>query len=338
MRRYVQVKKRLIWVLILAVLVGVVPFVGLAKTKAITIGYVTMNMGSDSNVACYKGFTAYAKKRGWKVLLGDAQADTTKVSSLMINFVNKRVDALVMVCGEKSIIDMGVEAADKAKIPVFLGDTENIRDTVINSTSNCWAMGAFLGSQMIDRIRAVRKGSGPSYVCIIGMNDLYVHRQRQQMVEAVVKSPENKDIELLATDSVPLSNWADGSYDIAKAWITKYGKKISAIIGTWDGISWNIARAITSSGYNKNDMFTMSIDGSEQTYDLIRKGSPFVGVIAQNFAGWAKGIGDAIQAVVVEGKSPKSVVSPSRTIYTPYVWVDATNVPAKGQGDKVFQK
>ncbi len=199
-------------------------------------------------------------------------------------------------------------------------------------------MGGFLGSQMIDRIRATRKGDGPSYVAIIGMNDLYVHRQRQQMIEAVVNSPENPDIKLLATENVTVMNWQTASYDIAKAWIAKYGKQLSAIIGTWDGISWGIARAVADSGYTKDDIFTMSIDGSEQTYDMIRKGMPFVGVIAQNFGGWAAVMGDAIQAVVVEHKDPKNVVPASRTVYVPYVWVDATNVPAAGQGNDVFEK
>ncbi|HDK26068.1 MAG TPA: hypothetical protein ENG48_03100, partial [Candidatus Atribacteria bacterium] len=169
-------------------------------------------------------------------------------------------------------------------------------------------------------------------VCIIGMPDLYVHRQRKQMMEAVFNSPENEDVNILAVESCTIANWSSVPYDIVKAWIAKYGDKIDCILGTWDGISWGISRAIADSGFTKDDMFTMSIDGSEQTYDLMRRGDPFVGVIAQNFAGWSEVDGDAIQAVVVEGKDPKDVVPPSRTVYVPYKWVDATNVPKKGEG------
>lgn len=332
-----MMRKISLLLLVLLLVCGSFVTVGAAKNKQITVGIVVMNMGGDSNVLCYEGFMAYAKEKGWKVNMADCQGDTTKMSELMINFVSQGVDAICVVCGEKTIIEMGVAAAEKAGIPVFLADTENIRSTVVNGTSNCWAMGAYLGSQMIDRIRATRKGNGPSYVAIIGMSDLYVHRQRQQMLEAIINSPENPDIELLATENVTVANWQTASYDIAKAWIAKYGNKLSAIIGTWDGISWGIARAIVDSGYTKDDIFTMSIDGSEQTYDMIRKGMPFVGVIAQDFAGWARVMGDAIQAVVVEGKDPKTVVPPSRTVYVPYVWVDETNVPAPGHGQDLFK-
>jgi len=325
--------KRISIIILIVLTIGIISTAGFS----LTVGYVTMNMGGDSNVLCYQGFMEYANEKGWTVNVADCQGDTTKMSEYMINFISQKVDAICCVCGEKTIIDMGVAAAEKANIPVFLADTENIRSTVINGTSNCWAMGAFLGSQMIDRLRATRKGDGPSYVAIIGMNDLYVHRQRQQMVEAMIASPENPDIELLATENVTTTTWQNGSYDITKAWIAKYGDQLDAIIGTWDGISWSIARAIADSGLTADNIFTMSIDGSEQTYDMMRKGMPFVGVIAQNFAGWAKVMGDAIQAVVVEGKDPKVVAPPSRTVYVPYVWVDSTNVPAEGKSRDVFK-
>jgi len=309
-----------------------------AQSKPLTIGCVCMNMGADSNVLAYEGLKAYAEKQGWKLLLSDCQGEIAKVSPSIINYVNQRVDAIVQVTSENTIIDRGVAEAEKKGIPVFLIDTENTRNTIVNSTTNCWAMGAFLGSQVVDRIRATKTDPGPHYVAIIGMNDLYVHRQRQQMMEAVFNSPENPDIELLVSDSVTVSNWQTASYDLAKAWITKYGKKLSAIIGTWDGISWGISRAIVDAGYTKDDIFTMSIDGSAQTYDLIRRGQPFVGVIAQDFSGWATEVGKLIQAIVVEGKDPKTVVPASRTIYVPYVWVDAANVPAKGQEASLFAR
>lgn len=309
-----------------------------ANKRSITVGCVCMNMGADSNVLAYQGLKAYAQKQGWTLLHSDCQGEIAKVSLNIINYVNQRVDAIVVVTSEKTIIDRGVADAEKKGIPVFLVDTENTRNTIVNSTSNCWAMGAYLGSQVVDRIRAVKGSKGTHYVAIIGMNDLYVHRQRQQMMEAVFASPENPDIELLVSDSVTVSNWQTASYDLAKTWIAKYGDKLSAIIGTWDGISWGISRAIVDSGYTKDDIFTMSIDGSAQTYDLIRRGQPFVGVIAQDFGGWATALGEVIQAVVVEGKNPKDVVPASRTMYVPYKWVDASNVPAKGQEGTLFAK
>ena len=321
-------KKSIFALFVITLIIGLVAISGFAQN--IKVGYIASNMAADSNVAAWAGMEAYAEREGWDVELIDCRGDITKFSPNIINFVSKGVDAIALCCSEKSLIEEGVEAASKAGIPVFLEDTENIGDTIVNGTSNCWAMGALLGSQAIDRIRAMHGTEGGN-VAIIGMPDLYVHRQRQQMMEAI-NSPENTDINILEIETCDVSNWPTRPYEITKTWITKYGDDLDAILGTWDGIGWGVSRAILDAGMTKENIFTMSIDGSEQTYDLMRKGDPFVGVIAQNFAGWSEVVGDAIKAVVVEGKDPASVVPESRTVYVPYKWIDITNVPAKGEG------
>jgi ABC-type sugar transport system substrate-binding protein len=250
--------------LIISLIIGLFALTGLAEE--ITIGYVG-NLAADSNVAAYGGMVDYAERMGWKVELIDLENDITKTSPSMINYVSMGVDAIVVCCSEAAIIEEGVAAATEAGIPVFLADTENIGATIVNGTTNCWAMGALLGSQVVDRIRSMHGKEGGNV----------------------------------------------------------------AIIGTWDGIGWGISRAILDSGMTKDNIFTMSIDGSDQTYDLIRRGDPFVGVIAQNFAGWSEVDGDAIQAIVVEGKDLAEVVPQSKTVYVPYKWIDITNVPAEGE-------
>lgn len=320
--------KKLIVVLLLTVLlISVFAF----AASAIKVGFIANNMAADSNVLAAKGMQDYCDRMGWDMQLIDSQGDLSKLSPNMINLISAKVDAIVLTCGEKALVSEGQEAADKAGILVFYSDTENSGNSIVNGTSNCWAMGAFLASQTMDRMRSMDPDKKVHNVAIIGMNDLYVHRQRQQMMEAVFNSPENKDINIIATETCAVNNWGTAPYDIVKAWIAKYGDDLDAILGTWDGIGWGISRAIADSGMTKDNIFTMAIDGSEQTYDLIRRGDPFVGVIAQNFAGWSEVDGDAIQAVVVEGKDPKDVVPASKTVYVPYVWIDATNVPEKGE-------
>jgi len=312
--------------LIVMLIVGLFALTGLAEE--LTIGYVG-NLAADSNVAAYGGMVDYAERMGWKVELIDLENDITRTSPAMLNFVSMGVDAIVVCCSEAAIIEQGVTAATEAGIPVFLSDTENIGKTIVNGTTNCWAMGALVGSQVVDRIRAMKPEGGN--VAIIGMPDLYVHRQREQMMAAVFNSPENTDINLVEIETCDVATWPTRPYEITRNWITKYGDDLDAIIGTWDGIGWGISRAILDSGMTKDDIFTMSIDGSDQTYDLIRRGDPFVAVIAQNFAGWSEVVGDAIQAVVVEGRDPAEVVPVSRTVYVPYKWIDSTNVPAQGE-------
>jgi ABC-type sugar transport system substrate-binding protein len=322
-------KKVLMSLLLAIFIISIFTFAGLAKD--FTVGMVA-TMGADSNQLAYQGMEDYCKRMGWAIKLIDREWDINATSPAMINFVSLGVDVIVVTCSEKVLIEEGVIAAEKAGIPVVLSDTENIRSTIINGTSNCWAMGAFLASKTMDRMRAMDPDKKIHNVCIIGMPDLYVHRQRQQMMEAVFNSPENKDVNILAIETCTVANWQDAPYNTTKAWIAKYGDDIDAILGTWDGIGWGVSRAIADSGMTKDNMFTVSIDGSEQTYDLIRRGDPFIGVIAQNFAGWSEVDGDAIQLIVIEGKDPKEVLPLSRTIYVPYKWIDETNVPKKGEG------
>jgi ABC-type sugar transport system substrate-binding protein len=78
----------------------------------------------------------------------------------------------------------------------------------------------------------------------------------------------------------------------------------------------------------------MGIDGSAKSYDMIRKGDPLVGVVAQDFGGWSKMIASAIDRIVVQKQDPKRVIPASRTFFVPYAWVDETNVPEQGKNVK----
>jgi len=313
-------------VLFVLVLLFTISFTWITEAKSLKIGYVTMMMAADSNNRAYNAFKSIAHKKGWKVFLTDSAGDIVKMSEGITNYVAQKVDVIVVVCGEIEPIKGGLEAAKKANIPVFSMDTGVDREGVVvmNATSNCWEMGALVASHIVDRLH------GEGNVCIIGMPTLYVHRYRVDTAKAVFNSADNPGIKILAEEAVTVANWEKGSYDIMRNWITKYGNKIDAVFGTWDGIGWGCSKAIADAGFTKKDMFVMSIDGTVQTYDMIRKGEPFVGVVAQNFEGWSKVTADAIDKIVVQGKPASSIVPESRIVYVPYKWIDSTNVPPAG--------
>ena len=304
-----------------------------AATKSLKIGYVSMMMAADSNARAYDAFEKAAGANGWEVFLTDAAGDIVKVAEGVQNYVGQGVDVIVVTCGEIEPIKDGLAAAKEAGIPVFCMDTgiDEEGAVVVNVTSNCWAMGAEVGAQMVNRLN--RKGN----VCIINMPTLYVHRYRNDTAQAVFNSDDNPDIHILATEAVTVADW-DTSYDIMSAWITQYGNEIDAVFGTWDGISWGVSDAIEDAGFTKEDMFTMSIDGTDKAYDIMRRGGPFVGVVAQDFGGWATTTADIIDKVVVQGLSKDDVVPESRVIYIPYKWIDSTNVPPEGASpESVFE-
>ena len=136
--------------ILLALCAGLAPAPSFAAGKQLKVGFVAIDMSADSISAAYKGLKDFADANGWTVNLADCQGTVAKMSSNMINLVSWKADAIVVAGGEPSVIQEGVAAADKAKIPVFLEDTGNIGDTVVNATSNGWAMGAYLASQAMD--------------------------------------------------------------------------------------------------------------------------------------------------------------------------------------------
>jgi ABC-type sugar transport system substrate-binding protein len=298
-----------------------------AQGKKLKIGFVAIDMSADSISMAYKGLKDHADKDGWSVNLADCQGSVAKMSSNIINMVSWKADAIVVCGGEASVIHEGVDAAEKSKIPVFLEDTGNIGATVVNATSNGWAMGAYLAGQAMDQMRINKPDKKVKNVLIIGNLDLFVHRQRIQMYQAVLNSPEYKDMKIVGIEAINPNDWAGSSYDIARTYLTKYGKDLDAILCTWDGLSWGVSRAILDAGYNKSQVFTMGIDGSPKSFDLIRKGDPLVAVVAQDFYGWSDAIYSMINKMLVEGKPASAVVPASKTIFVPFKWIDATNVP-----------
>ena len=320
--------KKLVLPFLIVVVLMIVSSIALAEN--ITVGVVVRGLTSDSNSIAAMALKDYAEENGWKVIIADCEEYTERMPGKMKDFIALGVDAIVCICGDPSIIDEGVEAAEEAGIPVFLEDIQNIRNTMVDVTSNNWTMGALLGSQVVDRVMKNTNGAGGDII-MIGMPDFHVLRVREQMCKSIFTSPENPNINLLDYQIINSANWQDESYEMARVMLTKYGDRIKAIIGSFDGNSWGAARAIADAGYTKDQIFSMGIDGSEQSYDLIRRGTPFVGTVAQDFAGWSRIVVDIIKKVVVEGKDPSEVIPVSKIAYCPFKFIDESNVPAKGE-------
>ncbi len=292
----------------------------------IRIGFIAIDMTADSINAAYTSFEEEAEKYGWKINLANCQGKVSEMSKNMINMISWGADALIVSGGEATVIKEGVDKAAEKGIPVFLQDTENIGDTVMNVTSNGWAMGAFLASIASDKIKSNGKDKDEYNVMIMGNLDLFVHRQRIAMYEGVLENPANRNINIVGIEAINPEDWAGSSYDLARTYLTKYGKDLDAILTTWDGLSWGVSRAILDAGYTKDDVFTMGIDGSKKSFDLIAAGDPLVGVVAQDFAGWSKETAKAVQKELMTNEPRINFVPASKTVYVPYKWVDATNV------------
>lgn len=294
--------------------------------KALNIGYVTNSLAADSNARAYNAFEKVAKEKGWKVNLTDAQGNIVKMNEGIMNYVGMKVDAIIIACAEVEPLEGAYDAAKAAGIPVFSIDTGLDKNgaILVNVTSSSYTMGAEVATQVVDRLH------GEGNVVIMQMPTIKPHRNRIEAAKGVFNSVDNQGINIIEEEALTAANWEKNSYDTMNTWLIKYGDKIDAVIASADPIAWRSTQAIIDSGFTKDDMFLMTIDGTEQAYDMIRDGAPLTGVCAQNFSGWADKTADIIDKILVQGKLPEEVIPSSKIVYVEYKWIDETNVPDKG--------
>lgn len=84
-----------------------------------TIGFTNM---ANTDVFCkytMDQFETFAKEKGWEVKTADANLDTSKQISQIDTFISSKVDGIVIEAVDYEAIVPGIEAANKAGIPVI---------------------------------------------------------------------------------------------------------------------------------------------------------------------------------------------------------------------------
>lgn len=294
-----------------------------AAPKEVKLGYVTATITATSQAREAKVVEEWCKEKGWNLSLNNADGSWAKYADLIENLVESKVDAIIVSNADLPSIKPAVESANKANIPLIAIDSGWTPGVLANITVNNFVMGAQISSYLADRLGA--KGN----VVAIKFRQHFGCRRRGIELDTVLS--EFPEIKLLDEHEIPPSGFVEDTQATLENWLNKYGDEIDAVFCAFDDLSAAAALTIESADYTKDNMFVVGIDGTEQAYDLIRRGSPFVATIAQPFEEYSEKALAIVEDIVVKGVEPNVATGGRNVIYLDAPLITQANVPAPGE-------
>ena len=229
-------------------------------------------------------------KKGWKANVIDTKGDFGQMASRMEDAIAAKTDAIVIVSADPNQVKTQIAAAAAKGIPVFGCDSGFIPGMVMNATSDNSAMSDAISQHLLKTI-----GNKGSIV-------VFTHRphpgvlKRSQALDALLK--KNPNIKVISEQHVQVPGPIENARKSMESILTANPAKgsITAVWAAWDEPAIGATQAIQAAG---------RIDGTSQASEMIKKGSPFVATMKQNFRGMAELVTTQMEATFA-GKKPAS--------------------------------
>ncbi len=285
-----------------------------ARSAAPVIAVVTPYMAQPGTQFMVEAFQAYGKDKGWTVNVLDTAGDVAAALSRLEDVVNQKVNAIVINVDPSQVSD-GLQAAQKAGIPVFGMDAGTDPLLVTNVTSNGYAMAAETATYVVDRLNG--KGNVVMFVY-----DPYPPVQKRGVIANAIFA-NNPDIKVLQriTPDVKDGGIADSRAKMeALLAANPTPGSISAVWAAWDQPALGALQAIEGAGRQNEGIVIVGIDANLQALDAIAKGGNFEASVAQDFNGIGQTEGSLVDKYLGGGKITQKVV------YVPTKLVTAANV------------
>ncbi|MDD4337970.1 MAG: sugar ABC transporter substrate-binding protein [Firmicutes bacterium] len=297
-------------------------FTSVLAAKPVTIGYVSANLTATSQVRTTNAFKAQTKEIGWKVIAADAKGSWPALADQIENFVQMNVDVIVIAMSDLPSIKAAITTANKANIPVISIDSGVADGVIADITTDNYAMGTKVSKYMAERL------NGKGNIIVFKFDEHHGTRTRGDALDDVLV--DYPQITVLATHYLPPAGFMQDAQARTETDITKFGDKIDAVWCPWDGPAMAATMALQASRIGRDKCFVTGVDGEQETFNLIRSGSPLVATVAQPFELMSKAAIKLVGEIVVNGRPVDQVVPPTKTIYVDAPLVTPDNVPAKG--------
>ncbi len=299
--------------LLLLFVAGIGLSIAPAKAAAPVIAVVTPYMAQPGTQFMVEAFQAYGKEKGWTVNVMDTAGDVAAAVGKLEDAANQKVDAIVINV-DPSQVTAGLQAAQKANIPVFGMDAGSDPLLVTNVTSNGYAMAAETATYVVDRING--KGNVVMFVY-----DPYPPVQKRGVIANAIfgNYPDIKVLDRITPD-VKDGGIADSraKMEAVLAANPKPGS-IAAVWAAWDQPALGALQAIEGAGREKEGIVIVGIDANPQALDAISKGGNFEASVAQDFNGIGRTVGSLVETYLGKGKITQ------KTVYVPTKLVTAAN-------------
>ena len=283
-------------------------------TDPLNVAVLAVNYNSPSINSMVTIALADCKTRGWKCELHDGKGDQVATNNAAINFINRKVDAIVNIASDNNQMSAVIKAANDAKIPfvsTFSGDVQGI---VADIGANGVVDGALTATELKSQLN--NKG----HVVKLNWQVLPVLHDRDSGFKAVMSSAKGikvTEIEVKVPGQVEdvfnqLTNILASNKDVTGVWVG------------WDELATPAVRAIERAGM-KDKIKVVGMDGIDETQELLRKSdSPYVLSVAYS----AKTVTEKAMQVVADVVDGKKI--PFRAQMTRTCLITKDNVPKVG--------
>lgn len=275
--------------------------------KKLTIGVSISTLSNPAFITLRNEIKAYAKENGTKVQISDAQNDTSKQNNDVEDFVQRKVDALIINPCDSSAIGTAVKDANEAGIPVVCVDRSSDKGKVLSTvaTDNV-ETGKMAAKYLVNNV-----GKNAKVAEIQGIPGASATRDR------------GKGFDDYAKGKLDIVTKQAANFDRDKALtvtenILQAHPDIQAIFAQNGEEAVGASKAVTESG---KDIKIIGIDGADAEFKAI-KGGTQTATIAQQ---WKK-MGTLSVQAVYDHYADKKV---KKNIFPPVKLVTKDNVDAE---------
>ena len=232
------------------------------------VGFSQMENNGPWRIAETQSMQSEAAKRGYELVLTDAQQTTSKQVSDVEDLIARRVSAIFLAPREFEGLEATLRKAKDAKIPVFFIDREAAgkvgEDYVTFIGSNFVEEGSRVGDWVVKNT-----GGKAGVIILEGTAGASVARDRNQgFMDAIKASP---DIKVLASQPANFTR-AEGQ-KVMENLIQAHGKNITVVYTHNDEMALGAIQALKAAGFNPGkDVKVVSIDGQKSALQAIQAG------------------------------------------------------------------
>ncbi|MGI4745788.1 MAG: substrate-binding domain-containing protein [Janthinobacterium lividum] len=262
------------------------------------IGYTVYDMSSFISLG-KGGAEAIAKANGATVLWNSGHMDVNAQISQIQQFINQKVDAIIIAPVNSSTLGPQVEAAKAAGIPVVIVNLTATDSVMKNAVSYVGPDDVKAGEQeaqhLVDAI-----GHKGNIVIIQGPLGQSGEIDRTKGIKNILaKYP---DVKLLAMQP---GNWArNQAYSVMQDWLSRYGTQINGVVSENDDMAIGAIQAMREKGLAGKIPIT-AVDGIKDGMRAVRDGT----LLETNLQDGPLELGMAVQVAVdhINGKDVPKV-------------------------------
>ena len=268
MSRPLRSRRAALRALAITLLLPVVAACARKEKASYTVGFSQMESDNPWRLAQTKSLRDEAAKRGYELVVTDAQGQTAKQVSDVEDLIARRVDLILLAPREFEGLAPALQAAKRANIPVILVDREAAgtagEDFITFLGSNFVEQGKRAGEWLIKET-----GGKAQVVELTGTAGSSVAADRAKgFRDAIAGQP---GMQILASQTGDFSRAS--AQRVMQNLAQSLGKRITAVYAHNDEMALGAIQALKAAGLNPGtDVKVVSVDGQRAALEAIQSG------------------------------------------------------------------